>query len=267
MDAARPKRAHYSSFKNASRVSFACLRMPRMSSAARENQRPLTGSVSGLWFSNYSTANPPTLPRRICGSAATAVIDSRSSASCARRVVELAHKASGQGRKPTGDPPQAGDAARPLTARRAGSPSTTRARCQHAGAGRRNPRRLASRTRWSRLLHGEGGAASSLRSPSVARCRAGRREACACRRNHARAWPAQKPTRRSVPLGRGSSNAGRTVCRRQARDEFRSLATSVRYDGKDAREPRGSDTPKGCSAASALWCPGETENQLAVSAR
>ena len=165
----RPNAEHHSSFQNASRDSFADLRILRMTSAADENQRPLTGSVSGLWFSNYSTANPPTLPRRICGSAATAVIDSRSSASCARRGVELAHKASGQGRKPTGDPPQAGEAARPLTARRAGSPSTTRARGQRAGAGMRDARRLASRTRWSRLLHGEGGAASSLRCPSVAR--------------------------------------------------------------------------------------------------
>jgi hypothetical protein len=191
-----------------------------MMSAAHENQRPLTGSVSGLWFSNYSTANPPTLPRRICGSAATVVIDSRSSASCARRVVELAHKASGQGRKPTGTRALGIDAARPLTARRAGSPSTTRARRQRAGAGTRNTRRLASRTRWSRLLHGEGGAASTLRSPSVARWRAGRREACARRRDRARAWPAQRPTRRSVPLGAELISAGRTVCRRQARDEF-----------------------------------------------
>ena len=36
---------------------------------------------------------------------------------------------------------------------------------------------------------------------------------------------------------------------------------------KDAREGRGSDAPEVCSAASALWCPGETENQVSVSAR
>jgi hypothetical protein len=33
-----------------------------MPSAAHENQRPRTGSVSGLWFSDYSTASPPTFP-------------------------------------------------------------------------------------------------------------------------------------------------------------------------------------------------------------
>jgi len=110
-------------------------------------------------------------------------------------------------------------------------------------------------------------AASSLGCPSVARWWVGRREAGERRRDRARTWPPRTNDAAICSPRRGIRQC-RPNCLSALGEGRMSIAGDVRPVGrKDAREPRGSDTPEGCSVASALWCPGETENQLAVSAR
>jgi len=104
---------------------------------------PLSGSDSGLWFSNDSTPHPPTLPggwgfRGDCCDRLFVVGVLR--ALCGRA----------EGRAVMGASPQEGrrhdrEAMRPLTAHRRRLALCARARGHASGAGKRSTRRLASR--------------------------------------------------------------------------------------------------------------------------